>query len=79
MYRKFASRKFILAVVTAILIILNEGLGLGIPEEAVKQIVNVILGWIIVEGANDAVNTLKKDPVALFDVGGAKDGEGQGI
>ena len=39
-------QEFWIAVVTAILIVLNEGLGLGIPEEVVWPVVLLILGWI---------------------------------
>ncbi len=47
------SRKFILAVVSAILVILNEGLGWHIPEETVMQFIYLILGWIFAEAAVD--------------------------
>lgn len=50
---KLKSRKFILAVVSAVLVILNEGLGWDIPTETVMQFVYLILGWIFVEGAID--------------------------
>jgi uncharacterized membrane protein len=57
---KLKSRKFWMAVVTALLVILNQGFNLGIPEEAVKQVVTVIISYILGESAVDAVGTLKK-------------------
>ena len=39
-------QEFWIAVVTAILIVLNEGLGLGIPEDVIWPVVLLILSWI---------------------------------
>jgi len=47
------SRKFLLAIVSAVLIVLNEGLGWKVPEETVMQVVYVVLGWIFAEAAVD--------------------------
>lgn len=56
---KITSRKFILAVVTALLIIANKGLDLNLPEDAINTIVLIILGYIGVEGAVDVVRAFK--------------------
>jgi len=56
---KFMSRKFILAVVSGILVILNEGLGWNIPTETIMSFVILILGYLFVEGAVDVVKVIK--------------------
>lgn len=43
---KFKSRKFILAIVGAILIILNEGLDMGIDSETVLAFAGLLAVWI---------------------------------
>jgi len=57
---KLKSRKFILAVVTALLIIANEGLNLNIPEDAVLKIVQLVIAYIGIEGVADTVSRIKK-------------------
>ena len=52
---KLKSRKFWIAVTTAALVIVNEGLGLGIPEDAVMQIVAVALTYILGQAGVDIV------------------------
>lgn len=56
---KFASRKFWMAVVAGLLVIANEGLGWNLPEETISSFILVILGWIGIEGINDAVYNYK--------------------
>lgn len=51
---KFKSRKFILAVVSAVLIILNDGLDLGIDSETVLAFAGLIAVWITGESVVDA-------------------------
>jgi len=51
---KLRSRKFWMAVVSALLLIANEGLGLNIPEDAVLPFVAVVLGYIFGEAYADA-------------------------
>ena len=50
---KLKSRKFILAVVTAILIVLNDGLGLGIDSETVLAFAGIVATYILGESAVD--------------------------
>lgn len=52
---RILSRKFLMAVATAFIIILNEGLGWNIDGETILQALYVILGYIFVEGARDVV------------------------
>ena len=52
---KLTSRKFLLALSTALLIVLNEGLGLGIDPEAYKWIVSVVIAYVSAEGLKDAI------------------------
>ena len=56
---KWKSRKFWLAVVAAVFVVLNEGLGLGLPEETITAFVILILGWLGVEGTADVVSRYK--------------------
>jgi uncharacterized membrane protein len=51
--QKISSRKFWVAVAGAVLIIANEGFGLGIPEDAYWQIVALVLGYVFGEAAVD--------------------------
>lgn len=53
MKSKFTSRKFILAVVSAILIILNDGLELGIDSETVIAFAGLVATYIVGESAVD--------------------------
>lgn len=50
---KFKSRKFWMAVVTGVLIVLNEGLGWNVPTETVIAFVAVVLGWVFAEAYTD--------------------------
>jgi hypothetical protein len=54
MSNKFKSRKFILACVSAILIVLNDGLDLGIDSNTVLAFAGIVATWIIGESAVDA-------------------------
>ena len=51
---KLRSRKFWMAVAAAVLVILNDGLGLGIDEETVLAFVGLVLGYIFGEAYVDA-------------------------
>lgn len=59
--RKLKSRKFWMAVVTALLVIANEGLDLNLPEEAIMSIVAVVLGYIFGEAYVDGKKISKGD------------------
>ena len=50
---KFKSRKLWMAMVTAVLIVLNEGLGWNVPTETVVSFVAVVLGWVFAEAYVD--------------------------
>lgn len=58
--QKLTSRKFWTAVVSAALVIANEGLGLNIPQDVVLPFALLILGYIFSEAAVDVANALKK-------------------
>jgi uncharacterized membrane protein len=51
---KLASRKFWMSAVSAVLLLLNDGLGLAIPEDTVRPFVALILGYVLSEGIVDA-------------------------
>ena len=51
---KFTSRKFWMAVVGALLLIANEGLGLNISEEVVLPFVGLLMAYILGESYIDA-------------------------
>lgn len=56
---RIKSRKFILAVVSAIIVLANDGLGWNLPEETITSFVLLILGFIFTEGAADVVSRFK--------------------
>lgn len=58
---KLKSRKFWMAVVGAALVVLNDGLELGIDNETVLAAAGLLMTWIIGESAVDTVKTKKKD------------------
>lgn len=51
--QKLKSRKFWMAVITAILVILNDGLELGIEQDTVLTFAGLVISWIIGESAVD--------------------------
>lgn len=44
---KFKSRKFWLALISAILVLLNDGLDMNIPSDAIMQFVGVVVAYIL--------------------------------
>lgn len=56
---KLKSRKFIMACVAALFVILNKGLGLDLPEDTITQFVAVIVSYLIGQGAVDVASVLK--------------------
>lgn len=61
--KKFTSRKFILAVTGAILIVLNDGLDLGIDSETVIAFAGLLATWIVGESAVDAKRASGKNKI----------------
>ena len=50
---RLKSRKFLMTLATALLMILNEGLDLGIPADVYGWIVGVVIAWILGESYVD--------------------------
>jgi uncharacterized membrane protein len=50
---KFKSRKFWMAVVSAVLLVLTEGLGMELPIATIVSFASIVIAWIIVEGEID--------------------------
>ncbi len=50
---KLKSRKLWLAVVAAVLVVLNEGLGWGIDSEAVLGFAGIIIAYLLGQGYVD--------------------------
>jgi hypothetical protein len=72
MIEKLLSRKFVLAVLGAVAVLLRDWLGLS--PEAVQQIVTLVAAYILGEGAVDAAAAFKKPAVTdVPDVGGPAD------
>jgi len=59
--QKLTSRKFWMAIAGALIIVLNEGLGLGIPEETYWSIVALVLGYVFGEAAVDIARAKKSE------------------
>ncbi len=51
---RMLSRKWLLVVATIALVVLNEGLGLGIPEKAYWAVIIPVVGYICGESYIDA-------------------------
>jgi len=62
--QKLTSRKFWVAVASAVFIILSEGLGFNVDSELYWKIVVLALGYIFGEAAVDIAKTKKEDPPA---------------
>ena len=58
--QKLTSRKFWLVILAAVLLVLNDGLGLGVDAETLTLLVKIILGYVLAEGAADVVSRLKQ-------------------
>lgn len=71
MIKIFSSRKFILAIVTSMLVGLNDALKLGLEKETINQIVLVVTVWIGGESLADAASAHGKD-VAVIHNGNGK-------
>lgn len=52
--QRFTSRKFLMALASAIFIVLNEGLDMGIPTDAYGWFVGVVISYIVGESFIDA-------------------------
>ena len=50
---KFKSRKFWMAIVTAVVAVANEGLGLNIPGEAILTAAGIVTAYIFGEAYID--------------------------
>ncbi|KMJ55316.1 hypothetical protein AB685_27860 [Bacillus sp. LL01] len=51
--KKLTSRKFLMAVVTGLLVIANEGLGLSLPTESILTVAGVAISYIVGEAYVD--------------------------
>lgn len=58
--QKLKSRKFWMAVVSGLLIIANEGLGIGIPEDVVLPFAGLIIAYICGEAYVDGKREEKR-------------------
>jgi len=55
--KKFLSRKFLLALISSIVILLNDGLGLKLPSQEISYIAGIVIAYIVGESA---IDTFKK-------------------
>ena len=51
--KKLKSRKFILVVVTAIITVFNDGLGLNLPTESIMTITGLVASYVLGQGYVD--------------------------
>ena len=54
MSSKLKSRKFWLTTATVALVVLNEGVGLGIPEDAYWAVVTPVMAYVLGESYVDS-------------------------
>ena len=66
MLEKIKSRKFVLAVASALLVVLNQGLGLNLPDEAIMKVVGIVCSYIFGQSLVDAV-AAKKNSIVISD------------
>lgn len=59
MKSKLLSRKFILALATGVLVILNDGLNMGLKTDTIMYVVGIVATWIVGESAVDISNKPK--------------------
>lgn len=59
---RLRSRKFWIAVVGALLVIANQGLGLDLPSDTVLAFAAIIIGYLFAEGAADAIRAANGAP-----------------
>lgn len=53
MKSKFLSRKFLMAVISAALVIANDGLELGLDQNTIVAFGSIVVGWIVSEAVVD--------------------------
>ena len=54
MIEKLKSRKFLLAVVSALLIIANDGLGLNLDKDTIMTLASIVISYILGQSFVDA-------------------------
>jgi hypothetical protein len=59
--RLFSSRKFTTAVCGALLVGLNDSLGLGLEDATIRNIVALLTGWLVGESVIDAAFMFRKN------------------
>lgn len=53
MKSKFLSRKFLMAIISAALVIANDGLELGLDQNTIVAFGSIVVGWIVSEAVVD--------------------------
>ncbi|MBC7340940.1 MAG: hypothetical protein H5U02_00540 [Clostridia bacterium] len=57
---KLKSRKFWMALVSAVLLVANEGLGLNLPEDVIVPFAALVISYILGEAIVDAAAAKKR-------------------
>lgn len=57
--QKLTSRKFLMAVGAAMLIVLTQGLDISVDETLYNQLLSIVVAYIVGEGAVDVARILK--------------------
>jgi len=65
MMEKLKSRKLIATVLMAVLVLVNDKLGLGISQEAILTVVGVIAAYVVGQGVADAGAQGKKPAIVV--------------
>jgi uncharacterized membrane protein YqaE (UPF0057 family) len=58
--KDYVSRKFIITVLTILLVTLNKKFALGIDDNAINNIVLTVVGYILGQSAVDVTKVIKK-------------------
>ena len=64
MKKKLLSRKFLMALISASLVIANDGLNLGLDQNTIVAFGSIVVAWIIGETAVDVSG--KEKPNATY-------------
>lgn len=60
MLDKLKSRKFWIAVLSGLLVLLNDQFGWGITPDTLNKFVTLMIGYLLAEGAVDAAGAIKR-------------------
>ncbi len=61
MWKKLNSRKFWMALISAGILLVNQGLGLDIPSDTVLGFAGIVMSYLVAQGLVDSKSNNKDD------------------